>query len=472
MSKIAESDLTHLKAMLGPKGSIETPSDKAPFLSEWRDKYHGTTPLILRPATVDEVIGVVRYCNEKNIPLVPQGGNTGLVGGQLPFEDCPALLLNLSRLAGIRAKDSLNNTITVDAGVTLQQVQDHADDMDRFFPLSLASEGSCQIGGNISTNAGGTAVLRYGNMRDLVLGLEVVLPNGKLWNGLTGLRKDNTGYDLKQLFIGAEGTLGVITGACLKLFPRPLDRQTAFVALGSVAHAIELLRLSQGLSGDLVSGFELIPQIGLDFVLRHGNNVRAPLTETFPWYVLIDVSGGHKVDALKPVMEAVMETGFEQGLILDAVMAQSDAERTGLWQLREQLSEVQKAEGGSIKHDIAVPVSAMPAFIDEAMKAVLSRIPGARPVPFGHVGDGNVHFNISQPIDMDRNAFLDHWTTLSREVHDIAVRFGGSISAEHGIGILKKDELKDRKAGTPLQLMHSIKAALDPKGLMNPGKIL
>ena len=463
--------LDAIRAAVGPGGFSDTPADIAPFLREHRGLYQGETALFVQPASTEAVAKVVSICAQAKIAIVPQGGNTGLVGGQIPFPGDHAILLNLSRMNKVRALDPDNDTITVEAGCTLAALQQAAEAADRLFPLSLASEGSCQIGGNISTNAGGNAVLRYGNMRDLVLGIEAVLPDGRIWNGLRGLRKDNTGYDLKQLFIGGEGTLGIVTAAVCKLFPRPRTVATALVAVPDVVAAVSLFGRLKQTSGDRLTAFELIPRIGIDFVTRHIPGARDPLTKAVDWYVLAELSSAGEED-LRHRLEAALAAAFEEGLASDAAIAESGAQASALWALRENLSDVQKLEGGSIKHDISVPISAIPAFITEASKAVTAALPGIRPVPFGHIGDGNVHFNLSQPPAMDRDAFLDRWAEFNRIVHDIAAGLGGSISAEHGLGFMKRDEITRYKSAVEIDMMRAVKRALDPQNIMNPGKLV
>ena len=463
--------LDAIRAAVGPGGFSDTPADIAPFLREHRGLYQGETALFVQPASTEAVAKVVSICAQAKIAIVPQGGNTGLVGGQIPFPGDHAILLNLSRMNKVRALDPDNDTITVEAGCTLAALQQAAEAADRLFPLSLASEGSCQIGGNISTNAGGNAVLRYGNMRDLVLGIEAVLPDGRIWNGLRGLRKDNTGYDLKQLFIGGEGTLGIVTAAVCKLFPRPRTVATALVAVPDVAAAVSLFGRLKQTSGDRLTAFELIPRIGIDFVTRHIPGARDPLTKAVDWYVLAELSSAGEED-LRHRLEAALAATLEEGLASDAAIAESGAQASALWALRENLSDVQKLEGGSIKHDISVPISAIPAFITEASKAVTAALPGIRPVPFGHIGDGNVHFNLSQPPAMDRDAFLDRWAEFNRIVHDIAAGLGGSISAEHGLGFMKRDEITHYKSAVEIDMMRAVKRALDPQNIMNPGKLV
>lgn len=465
--------LTRLKAVVGPKGFVEAPEDMAPYLVERRDLYQGRAALVLRPASTAEVSALMKIAHETGTKVVPQGGNTGLVGGQIPFEGGDEIILSLTRMNRIGALDALNNTLTVEAGVTLAMAQEAAAKADRLFPLSLASEGTCQIGGNLSTNAGGTAVLRYGNARELVLGLEVVLANGDIWDGRKGLRKDNTGYDLRQLFMGSEGTLGIITGAVLKLFPRPQAVETAFVAVPSVEAAVTLLRRADAMSGGLVTGFELMPRIGIEFVLRHQSGTSDPLDAPSLWYVLMELSAGETREGrLRQVMEDMLAAAMEAGEATDATIGTSDAQRAKLWALRESMSEVQRLEGGSIKHDISVPVSRVAEFITTAVAAVEKVMPGVRPVPFGHVGDGNIHFNLSQPVEADRAAFIARWDEMSAVVHEIVRALGGSISAEHGIGRMKRDEMAATKSAVEMEMMRAVKRALDPKGILNPGKVV
>ncbi len=464
--------LARLKAAVGEGGWIEDADATAPYLVEPRGLYRGRTPLVLRPARREAVAAVVAICAEEGIALVPQGGNTGLVGGSVPFARGDEVVLNLGRMNRIRALDPDNDTITVEAGCVLADIQRAAAEADRLFPLSLGAEGSCQIGGNLSTNAGGTGVLRYGSARDLVLGLEVVLPDGSLWDGLRALRKDNTGYDLKQIFLGAEGTLGVITAAVLKLFPRPRDVQTAFAGVPSVAAAVALFRHARAASGEAVTACELMPRIGLDFVLRHIPGTRDPLSGRHAYYVLLELSGFDRAGRLRETMETILGEAAESELVEDATVAADEGQARALWRLRESLSEAQRPEGGSIKHDIAVPLSRVADFIAEADAAVAAALPGIRPVPFGHLGDGNIHYNLSQPEGMDADAFLARWDAFNRIVHDIAVRMGGSFSAEHGIGRLRRGALVRYKSAVEVAMMRRLKAAFDPKGIMNPGKIV
>ncbi|PJK27762.1 FAD-binding oxidoreductase [Minwuia thermotolerans] len=472
MNEIARGTIERLIAVVGPQGAITDPDDMAPYLVEWRDKWRGKSALVLRPSSTAEVAEIVRICAETGTAIVPQGGNTGLVGGSIPFEGGDEIVLSLGRMNRVRAVDPLNDTITVEAGCVLADVQAAADEAGRLFPMRIASEGTCQIGGNLSTNAGGTAVLRYGNMRDLVLGLEVVLPDGRVWNGLRGLRKDNTGYDLKHLFIGAEGTLGVITAAVLKLYPRPADRQVAFAAIPNPEAAVELLSLAKDVSGGQVTGFEILPRLGLELVMKSLPDARDPFGDLHPWYVLIEMSSGEGGGALREAMETALARGYEKELVADATIAESEAQAQQLWALREGLSESQKLAGGSIKHDVSIPVPKMPAFIARADRALEEVIPGFRSLAFGHIGDGNVHYNPLQPEGADAEAYLARWQEVADVVHGIVHEMGGSISAEHGLGRLKRDEVRRYKSEVELELMASIKRMLDPDNIMNPGKVI
>nr|WP_206682738.1 FAD-binding oxidoreductase [Chthonobacter albigriseus] len=463
--------LDHLAAIVGSRHVVTDPDTLAPHLTEWRGLYRGRTAALVRPGSTEEVAAVMRLANELGLPVVPQGGNTGLVGGQIPFETGAEIILSTLRLNRVRAVDPASDTITVEAGVTLAAVQAAAEAAGRLFPLSLAAEGSCTIGGNLATNAGGTAVLAYGNTRDLTLGLEVVLADGRVLDGLTGLRKDNTGYDLKNLFIGSEGTLGVITAAVLKLFPKPRAIATAFCGVPSPAAALDLLALAKAHAGPAVTTFELMGDTALDFVLRHAPGARPPIETPTPWTVLLELSSPVEF-GLSEALEAILSEAFESGLVEDATIASSLDQRAAFWRLRDMMSEVQGHEGGSIKHDIAVPLSALPAFVDEATEAVLALVPGCRPAVFGHVGDGNLHFNVSQPVGADKAAFLAGWEAMADAVHRIAARHGGSMSAEHGIGRLKRDSLPDYKPPVAMDLMHGLKTLLDPRGILNPDKVL
>lgn len=458
-----------LKNAVGPKGYTEDPAEIAPHLEEWRSKYKGRSSLLLKPASTQEVAAILTVCNETVTPVVPQGGNTGLVGGQIPFED--EVLISLARMKRIRALDENAHTLVAEAGVVLEEAHRAADSKNLIFPLSLASEGSCTIGGNISTNAGGVNVLRYGMMRDLVLGLEVVLADGRVLDLLRTLRKDNSGYDLKQLFIGAEGTLGVVTAAALKLFPKPERIATAFLAVPSPGSAVALLSRLQSATGGMLSAFELLPRLGLEFVVAHIDGARDPLPSPSPWYVLAEATAAATIE-LRKTFESALAAALDAGLITDAVIAESEAQRVALWSLRENMSEAQKLEGASVKHDVSVPIGAIPQFLTKGTEAVLKLVPGARPVSFGHLGDGNIHFNFSVPKGGDTASFLARWDAIQRAVHDIVHEFGGSFSAEHGIGVMKRDDLARYKSEAEIDLMRMLKRALDPKNILNPGKLV
>lgn len=470
--KITQDLLDQIVSIVGPEGVVTDDADKAPFLSEWRDKFVGATPMVVRPNSAKQISKVLALSYAADVDVVPQGGNTGLVGGQIPNARGDELLISLGRLNQIRRIDLDNDTVTVDAGCILSDIHQIAGKYDRVFPLSLASEGSAQIGGTLSTNAGGTNVLRYGNARDQVLGLEVVLPDGRIWDGLRRLRKDNTGYDLKQLFLGAEGTLGIITGAVLKLSTKPTDRATAFVGVASPEQAVELLKQTKSRFDSALTGFELIPHIGLEFVVSAFEHLQNPLDVKRPWYVLLEISSSDAPDTLWPKLEGFLAPLMDEGVVDDAVIALNENQRTSLWIIRDRLSEAQKHHGGSIKHDVSLPISEIAKFIEEACQAVQSLCPGVRPVPFGHLGDGNIHFNLSQPEDADKDSFLGRWEEFNVVVHDIVDKMDGSISAEHGIGQLKREEIKKYKSAIEMDLMRTVKLALDPKGLMNPGKVL
>lgn len=463
--------LDALKQIVGPNGYWDRPEDMAPRLVEGRGLYRGATPLVLRPASTPEVSRIMEACHSARVPVVPQGGNTGMVGGQIPSADGTAIVLGLDRMTTLRSVDPLNNTIAVDAGLTLQQVQDAARQADRLFPLSLGAEGTCLIGGNLATNAGGTAVLRYGNMRELTLGLEVVLADGRVLDLMTGLRKDNTGYDLKDLFIGSEGTLGIITGAVLKLFPRPRETETLMVAVASPQAAVDLLARAQAATGGQITAFEIMPRFAVELATTHMDGVRDPFGAPHPWIALIEASSGH-AGSLRPALEGLIALALDDGLVRDAVRAESLDQAAALWAVREAIPPAQKKEGGSIKHDVSVPVSAMPAFIGEATTVAESLIPGARVCAFGHIGDGNVHFNVSQPAGADRDEFLAHWDAMQTAIHAVVAAHGGAISAEHGIGQMKRHALAQHKNPVALDTMKAIKQALDPLGLLNPGKLL
>lgn len=467
-----EKALARIKDILGPAGWCDVDTALDAYLIDSRGAYHGRCAGLAKPANTQEVADVVKCCAAAGIPIVPQGGNTGRVGGATPDETGNALLLNLSRMNQIRDINADDHTMTVEAGCILKNIQDAALEQNRFFPLSLGAEGTCQIGGNLASNAGGINVLRYGNTRDLVLGIEAVLPNGEVWNGLGRLRKDNTGYDLKQLLMGSEGTLGIITAVVLRLFPKPTEQATALCALTNLDNCLGLLALARSSSGDAVSSFELIPDIAIDCATRHVPGTRAPFQETPEWSVLLEFTGTGRASQAGSMLESFLEEAFETGLIDDAVIAQSGQQRSDLWHLREAIVEAQSREGASIKHDIAVPVSDVPKFLREAAKAVEAVCPGTRPYPFGHVGDGNIHYNLTAPQQMDAAEFKTKEQALHRAVHDIVAGLNGSISAEHGIGQVKREEMARYKSPLELKLMQGIKQLFDPKGIMNPGKVL
>ena len=466
---LAPDLLAKFTAIVGVRNAITDPAEQESYLVEERGLYHGRSAAVLRPGSVGEVAAILKLANDVGAPIVPQGGNTGLVGGQIPLDG--EIVLSLRRLDRIREVDAASNTMTCEAGVRLAAAQEAAASAGRFFPLSLGAEGSCTIGGNLATNAGGIAALAYGVARDLVLGLEVVLADGRIWPGLNKLKKDNTGYDLKHLFVGAEGTLGVITAAVLKLFPAPETVETAFVGLASVEAALNLLALTQESTRGAATSFELMGRTPLQFAWCHGSGLRDPLASAYPWYVLVELkSSAH--ENLRETLEAVLAAAIVRGLVGDAVIAESIDQRNAFWRLREFIPEAQKFEGGSIKHDVSVPVAAAPEFIAQASAVVEALIPGARPAPFGHLGDGNIHFNVSQPVGADRAAFLARWHEVNDAVHAVVGRFGGSISAEHGIGRLKRDDLVRVKDPVALDLMRALKRTLDPKGILNPGKVI
>ena len=464
--------LSRLREAVDPCHVVTDAGELAPRLIDWRRKYTGAAQALVKPGSTQEVAAVVRVCADIGTPIVPQGGHTGLVGGSTPDLRGRAVILSTERLTRIRDVDPLNNTMTVEAGCILQTLQDEAVRHDRLFPLSLAAEGTCRIGGNLATNAGGLNVLRYGNARDQVLGLEVVLPDGQVWDGLRTLRKDNTGYDLKQLFVGSEGTLGIITAASLKLQPHPLETATAFCAVRDVDAALDLLGRCQQATAQSLTSFELIPRLGIDLSLAHVAGSTDPLGGRHDWYVLVEAKGGHGDGGLKTALEAALMQAYEGGLVPDAAPAESEGQAQAFWHLREAVVEAQRHEGGSIKHDIAVPVSSVPAFLEEATAKVKEMIPGIRPVPFGHLGDGNLHFNLTQPEDADTEAFLARWEEVNAAVHDIVARYRGSISAEHGIGQMKVAENARFKPSVELEMMRAIKRTLDPRNIMNPGKVV
>jgi len=466
---VSPETIARLKAIAGEQGSTEDPAEIAPHLVEWRGTWHGQTPLMLRPQTTADVSAILSLCNETRTPLVPQGGNTGLVGGQIPLAG--EILLHLGRMNRVRRIDARGMNATAEAGVVVADLQRAADEAGTYFPLSLAAEGSATIGGTLSTNAGGVNVLRYGSARALALGLEVVLANGQVLDMLRVLHKDNTGYDLKQLFIGAEGTLGVITAAALKLFPKPEMVVTALIACPTPHAAIALLRILQGATGGLLSAFEFFPRTGLELVLAHIPGTRDPFALPSPWYVLAEASGG-KTIPLRDILESEIVSAIETGSATDGTIAASEVQRASLWRLRESFSEAQKREGASLKHDVSVPVDAVPELIARGTAAAAERVRGIRPVPFGHLGDGNVHFNFSTPKNSDAQSLLARREEIARVVYDLVASLGGSISAEHGLGVMKRDEILRYKGAAELDTMRALKRTLDPNNILNAGKVV
>ena len=451
---------------------LRSDDEVAPFLTDWRKLWHGKALAVAQPDTPEDVAAVVRWCVEEGVPIVPQGGNTGLSGGATPDASGRALLLSLVRLNRIRAVDTLNNTITVDAGCILHAVQQAADEAERLFPLSLAAEGSCTIGGNLASNAGGTAVLRYGNARDLCLGIEVATAQGQLWDGLRGLRKDNSGYDLRDLYIGSEGTLGIITGAVLKLFPKPAGRVAAFVAVPSPAAALDLLDRARACFDTALTAFEFLSQQCLSLVLDHFPALRRPVDHVAAWYVLVELTDLIDEQRARVGLEQLLGAAFDTGIVSDAAIADSVAQTRSFWALRENITEAQGAAGKTIKHDVAVPLSQIASFLAAAESTIRTRWPDLRFVTFGHLGDGNIHYNFSPARGGDQVEFLRRQETINRIVHDEVAAHGGSISAEHGLGVLRRDEAARYKSPVELGLLRSIKRALDPLGIMNPGKVL
>lgn len=460
---------TGLASLLGPRGWLRGDEDVERYVTEWRKMWRGSCLGVAIPATTQEVADVVRLCADAHVPITPQGGNTGLVGGGVPYG---GVVLSTSRLNRIRSTDIANQTMTVEAGCILATVRERADDANLLFPLSLGAEGTCQIGGNLSTNAGGVGVLRYGNARDLVLGLEVVLPNGHVLDNLGGLRKDNTGYELNHLFMGAEGTLGIITAATLKLFPRPRSRQTTLIALPDIDHALETFMSLRSTAGDCLSAFEIIGRQAMALVETHITKSPCGFDEIHPYYALAELTSPRQSDHLRDVMEECLGEGLDSGAVSNALFAETNAQAETFWRLREAIPEAQILEGASIKHDISVPVSRIPALVRQAGDAVTNILPKVRIVAFGHMGDGNLHFNLSQPKDMDGAEFLEKRAEFNEVVHHITVELGGSFSAEHGIGTLKRDDLRRFKSSVAVDLMRTLKSSIDPSDIMNPGKLI
>lgn len=458
-------------AIVGEPYALRDPADIAPYVEERRRLWPGASALVLRPGSTEEVAAILRLATETGTPIVPQGGNTGLVGGQMPDGDGGQVVVSLSRLNRIRELDLQSNTVTVEAGVVLQTLREKVEAADRLFPLSLGSMGTCQIGGNLSSNAGGTGALAFGSARELCLGVEVVLPTGEVLDDLRKLKKDNTGYDLKNLFVGGEGTLGIITAAVLKLFPRPRGVSVAWVGLESPEKALELFTLAEGRANAMLTGFELIVDLALQFTLRHLPGAQAPLTGAHPWHVLMEISSGRSQEEADALAEEILGEAFEKGLVDDAVIGQSIAQGDAFWAMREAMSDSQIPEGFSIKHDISVPVVAIPEFIERGSRIVLDIAPHARIACFGHMGDGNLHFNISEPQGGDAQ-FRTLYRPMNDAVHALVRELNGSFSAEHGIGKAKRDELIATAPPIAIDLMRRIKKAFDPAGIMNPGKVI
>lgn len=462
------SGLQAIREALGKNGYIDTMPELDAYQNEWRGLWKGQCDLVAKPNSVEQVSKVLSICFEHSIPVVPQGGNTGLVGGGVPKS---GIVLSTERMNKVREVDPVNFTISCDAGCILADIQTEADNVDRLFPLSLGAEGSCRIGGNLSTNAGGVQVLRYGNARDLVLGLEAVLPDGRIWDGMRGLRKDNTGYDLKHLFIGAEGTLGVITGAVLKLYPKPRQRETCLVAFETVENCIELFTRLSAYAGDALTAYEAMNRLSVEVTFRHGHNTRDPFDAPHAWYGLLELTSPRDGTDLREAVEKVLEKAFEDGIVVDGVIAESGGQRDDFWRIRESIPECQGPEGASIKNDVSIPISQVTEFFRLTNAAVAEVIPGIRFVSFGHIGDGNIHYNLSQPVGADREAYLEKWHDVTDPINEIVYKLNGSFSAEHGIGQLKRTELTRYRSAVEMDIMRSVKNALDPKNIMNPGKL-
>ena len=468
-----EEAIASLSAIVGPAACLYEDTDTESYTTDYRKLYRGKAIAVVLPASTEEVSQVMAWCNSHDVKVVPQGGNTSLMGGAVPNATGEAIVLNLRRMGRVLEVDELNDTMTLQAGVTLSEARAAADEACRLFPLRIGSEGSCQIGGNLATNAGGTAVLRYGNMRDLVLGIEAVLPDGRIFSSLRGLRKDNTGYDLKQLFVGSEGTLGIITAAVLKLMPKPQSASAAFVAVENPTSAIKLLGLAKRLAGPTVTAFELVSADAMTLVCEYLGGARPPLAGSPSWMVLIELTSTGHQEELDATLVQVLEAGMEAGLVSDAALASSLSDLQAFWRLREEISDAQTRTGGSIKCDVSVPLSHIASFIDQAITEVRLIAPGSRMIIYGHMGDGNVHFNPLRPCEQDAKSYLQaHYRTVSDAVDALAHRFKGSISAEHGIGVAKRDDLLKYKSSVELELMWQVKRTLDPKGLLNPGKML
>jgi FAD/FMN-containing dehydrogenase len=464
--------LDAIRTVVGDRGMLTESSDTAEYSKDWRRLYQGRTKAVIRPGTTEELAAVVKLCAESSTPIVPQGGNTSMVGGAVPNEDGTELVLSTVRLNRIRELDPVDMTLTVEAGVALKTAQLAAAAQNCLLPLSISSEGTAQIGGVLAVNAGGNNTVRYGNARDLVLGLEVVLPDGSIWNGLRRLRKDNTGYCLRQLFVGSEGTLGVITAAVLKLAPQPKEIEVAFCGVDSPEAALSLFTRFQAHDATSISAFELMSGLGISFVLSNISGTILPVTTPARFYVLVELASPRPEAGLRTMLEAILEQALQDGIVEDAAIAESEAQRRAIWKLREEHSEAQKREGASVKNDVSVPVSKVPAFIRKATEACEALIPGVRAVPFGHMGDGNIHFNLEQPVGSDPAWFLRQDHAIMEAVNEVVREYDGSFSAEHGIGKLKPYMMPDWRGGAELTLMQRITSAIDPAGIMNPGKLL
>lgn len=461
--------LAALRDAMGSGGWLDAPDDMAPYLREQRGRMESHAAMVVRPQNTDMVARVMRLCFDANVPVYPQGGNTGLVGGAVGQG---GIILSLDRMDRVRDVDAINHSMCVEAGCILSNVQQTARDHGLLFPLSLAAEGSCHIGGNLATNAGGVQVLRYGNTRELVLGIEVVLADGTIWNGLRGLRKDNAGYDLKQVFIGSEGTLGIITACVLKLFPAPRTTLTALMACPSVEACVTLLSQMQASFGEVLTAFEMMPMRAVEMATQHIDGVRNPFNDNHPFFVLMELHSTRENDTLQDALETALTPAMETELVTDAVIATSGQQADSLWRLRESIPEAQKHEGTSIKHDVSVPISRLAAFYNQAMESVLAINPDIRPVVFGHLGDGNLHFNLSQPVGADGAAFLNEAPRFHAAIHNLCAEMAGSFAAEHGVGILKREELARLRPAAEVEMMRTLKQSFDPKGILNPGKII
>ena len=466
---MTNSAYQEIRNIVGPKGVVEKKLNQEKYLTEWRGYWRGSCDLIVRPNSVHDVSSIVKICNNQSIPITPQAGNTGLVGGGVPSG---GIVLSLDRMDKILNVNASNSTLTCESGTILKNVQAAADSADRIFPLSLASEESCLIGGNLATNAGGVHVVRYGNMRDLVVGLEVVLPNGKIWNGLRSLKKDNTGYDLKHLFIGSEGTLGIITRCILKLFPKPQQISTAFVAAKSIEKIIKLFLKFSKFAGETLSVFEYMNSFSVEIATNSIKGNRYPFSDFYPNFVLVELTSSNQNNELALTMESILSDAIADGTILNAVLAKSIEQRSNFWRIRETIPEAQNFKGASIKNDISVPISNVQKFIEEADKATSQIVPNIRHISFGHIGDGNIHYNLSQPKNMEKSAYLENRNVLVETINDIVQKLEGSFSAEHGIGLLKKNELTRYRSNEEVELMKMLKRMLDPRKIMNPGKLL